>query len=124
MRDKSEDVGHLRAGEKLRIEKGGLADTVQGTALPAASADATADAAKTQSPNPKAQVKDEEENEEVRIPNAGADENETLGPVISPHPGLLRRAFVATSVGPMVGTDCCAMSGAVNAVLVGTMPGL
>jgi hypothetical protein len=57
MRDKSEDVGHLRAGWKLKTEKGGDNHTVQGTVSRVAFSGADDGAEKAQTPKLNAQVK-------------------------------------------------------------------
>jgi hypothetical protein len=50
-------------------------------------------AKKIQSPTPKAQVKDEAENDEVPIPNVGTSEDEMVGHTISQSLGLSRGAL-------------------------------
>jgi hypothetical protein len=59
----------LRAGQKLKTEKGSLADTVQGTAPWAASIVATMDATNDEVSIPNDQARTKAENDEVLIPN-------------------------------------------------------
>jgi hypothetical protein len=69
-------------------------------------------------------MKAEAENIEVSISNDRASEDEMVVPTVSLSVGRSLSASVVTTAGPMDGTNCGAASGAANAALVGTTPGL
>jgi hypothetical protein len=107
----------------LRFARRPLSHTVQWTVSRAASTGAKVDAAKTQSPNPNAQVKNEATNDEVLVPNVAANQGTMDGPVvrhsISQSPGLFRGAFVVTGTGAMTGTKTATLTGAMAGLLPG-----
>jgi hypothetical protein len=131
MRDKSEDVGHLRAGQKLHFEKGPFSDTAQWTASGAAFAGALVEAEKAQIPTPNVQATSQADSDESPIPDgqaragagsgfrsgatAGAVASTTRGPTIGPQ----TRAELAACVP----ATRCASAGAFVVALIGATAG-